>query len=319
MTGAGVLLGGVLPTSLHLELAAPLTFLLLLLPMLTHRAAYGAAVTGGIVAVAASGLPLGLGLLVGAGAGIAVGATSQVVMGELLTLVVIGVGHLRDARGVPGDRPPPTSRAGDAAPAAHRARGARRDHAARAHRPTRLGLVADTVPALLAAAIAAVAWRRTKSLPVALFGGMALWWLASWALAAVCERKVSMMLVKLRAWALASSTCSTRYSPGCHRRAGSPASTRRFPFLPPPCARARRRRRMRHIAVAAFACGGRIRHRPPGRSRGRPGLLAVEVVDAGRAGIGAQLVRPSWNGAGRVGHTTVTGGRARQNRRCAGW
>jgi hypothetical protein len=30
--------------------------------------------TGGIVAVAASGLPLGLGLLVGAGAGIAVGA-----------------------------------------------------------------------------------------------------------------------------------------------------------------------------------------------------------------------------------------------------
>ena len=68
MTGAGVL-----PTSLHLELAAPLTFLLLLLPMLTHRAAYGSAVAGGIVAVAASGLPLGLGLLVGAGAGIAVG------------------------------------------------------------------------------------------------------------------------------------------------------------------------------------------------------------------------------------------------------
>jgi predicted branched-subunit amino acid permease len=70
-----VLLAGVLPTSLHLELAAPLTFLLLLLPMLTNRATYGAAVTGGIVAVAASGLPLGLGLLVGAGAGIAVGAT----------------------------------------------------------------------------------------------------------------------------------------------------------------------------------------------------------------------------------------------------
>jgi branched chain amino acid efflux pump len=74
MTGAGVLLAGVLPTSVHLELAAPLTFLLLLLPMLTHRAAYGSAVAGGIVAVAASGLPLGLGLLVGAGAGIAVGA-----------------------------------------------------------------------------------------------------------------------------------------------------------------------------------------------------------------------------------------------------
>ena len=51
MTGAGVLLAGVLPPSLRLELAAPLTFLLLLLPMLTTRAAYGAAATGGIVAV----------------------------------------------------------------------------------------------------------------------------------------------------------------------------------------------------------------------------------------------------------------------------
>jgi len=73
LTGAGVLLGGVLPTSLRLDLAAPLTFLLLLLPMLTSRPAYAAAATGGVVAVAASGLPLGLGLLAGAAAGIAVG------------------------------------------------------------------------------------------------------------------------------------------------------------------------------------------------------------------------------------------------------
>jgi predicted branched-subunit amino acid permease len=73
LTGAGVLLGGVLPASLRLDLAAPLTFLLLLLPMLTSRPAYAAAVTGGTVAVAASGLPLGLGLLAGAAAGIAVG------------------------------------------------------------------------------------------------------------------------------------------------------------------------------------------------------------------------------------------------------
>jgi branched chain amino acid efflux pump len=71
LTAAGVLLGGVLPTSLRLELAAPLTFLLLLLPMLTSRPAYPAAATGGLVAVAASGLPLGLGLLAGAAAGIA--------------------------------------------------------------------------------------------------------------------------------------------------------------------------------------------------------------------------------------------------------
>jgi len=73
LTGAGVLLGGVLPASLRLDLAAPLTFLLLLLPMLTSRPAYAAAATGGTVAVAASGLPLGLGLLAGAAAGIAVG------------------------------------------------------------------------------------------------------------------------------------------------------------------------------------------------------------------------------------------------------
>lgn len=50
--------------------------------------------------------------------------------------------------------------------------------------PTGSVSIADTVPALLAAATAAVAWRRIGSLPVALFGGMALWWLASWALSA---------------------------------------------------------------------------------------------------------------------------------------
>ena len=45
---------------------------------------------------------------------------------------------------------------------------------------------AETVPALLAAAVAWVAWRRArKNLPVALFGGLAAWWLASWALAAL--------------------------------------------------------------------------------------------------------------------------------------
>jgi predicted branched-subunit amino acid permease len=63
-------LGRVLPSSLHLERAAPLTFLLLLLPMLTTRAARTAAVVGGTVAVAGSGLPLGSGLLAGALAGV---------------------------------------------------------------------------------------------------------------------------------------------------------------------------------------------------------------------------------------------------------
>lgn len=73
LTGAGVLLAGVLPTSLRLELAAPLTFLLLLLPMLAGRAAYAAAAVGGAGAVVASGLPLGLGLFAGAAAGVTAG------------------------------------------------------------------------------------------------------------------------------------------------------------------------------------------------------------------------------------------------------
>ncbi|MGD9987729.1 AzlC family ABC transporter permease [Pseudonocardia sp.] len=74
ITAAGVLLAGVLPAGLRLDVAAPLTFVLLVLPMLTSRPAWAAAATGGAVAVAASGLPLGLGLLVGSAAGIAAGA-----------------------------------------------------------------------------------------------------------------------------------------------------------------------------------------------------------------------------------------------------
>ena len=61
--------------------------------MLTARPAYAAAVTGGLVALAASGLPLGLGLLAGAAAGIAAGRLLEGRHGaELLTLAVIGAG-----------------------------------------------------------------------------------------------------------------------------------------------------------------------------------------------------------------------------------
>jgi len=74
ITGSGVLLAGALPAGLRLELAAPLAFLLLLLPMLTNAIAYVVAATGAVVATVASGLPLGLGLLLGAAAGITAGA-----------------------------------------------------------------------------------------------------------------------------------------------------------------------------------------------------------------------------------------------------
>jgi len=44
---------------------------------------------------------------------------------------------------------------------------------------------AGTVPALLAAVVTWMAWRCAKNnLPIALFGGLAVWWLASWALCA---------------------------------------------------------------------------------------------------------------------------------------
>lgn len=73
LTGLGMLLAGVLPAGLRLDLAAPLTFLLLLLPMLHTRASVVAAAAGGLAAAASAGLPLGLNVLVGAAAGVAAG------------------------------------------------------------------------------------------------------------------------------------------------------------------------------------------------------------------------------------------------------
>lgn len=43
----------------------------------------------------------------------------------------------------------------------------------------------ESLPALGAAALAWILWRRTERLPVALFGGLAAWWLAGAALAAI--------------------------------------------------------------------------------------------------------------------------------------
>ena len=74
LTGLGMLLAGVLPAGFRLDLAAPLTFLLLLLPMLGSRTAVVAAGAGGIAAAASAGLPLGLNVLVGAAVGVVAGA-----------------------------------------------------------------------------------------------------------------------------------------------------------------------------------------------------------------------------------------------------
>ena len=104
-------------------------------------------------------------------------------MGELLTLVAIGVGTylMRAAFLVTaaGHRPPaPVARAlphvGPAVLAAITVPALVAPHGT-------VSLV-DTPPALLAAGIAAMAWRRTTNLPTALFGGLAVWWLTSAAL-----------------------------------------------------------------------------------------------------------------------------------------
>jgi 4-azaleucine resistance transporter AzlC len=69
----GVLLGGFIPDWVPLELAIPLTFLLLVMPLIKDRAGLVAACVGGFVALLASPLDLGLGLMVGAVAGLVAG------------------------------------------------------------------------------------------------------------------------------------------------------------------------------------------------------------------------------------------------------
>jgi len=69
----GVLLGGFIPVWVPLELAIPLTFLLLLLPLIKDRAGLVAASVGGLGAFLAHGLPFGAGLMVGAVAGLIAG------------------------------------------------------------------------------------------------------------------------------------------------------------------------------------------------------------------------------------------------------
>jgi len=72
-SAAGIYLGGQVPPSWSLDLSVPLTFIGLVLPALRDRAMVAAALTAGLTAVAASALPLKLGLIVAAVVGIAAG------------------------------------------------------------------------------------------------------------------------------------------------------------------------------------------------------------------------------------------------------
>jgi predicted branched-subunit amino acid permease len=76
-TTAGFFLGNVIPESWSLEFAIPLTFMAMLILAVRTKPALVAAITGGIVAVAAIDLPYGLGLMAGAVTGIAAGMISE--------------------------------------------------------------------------------------------------------------------------------------------------------------------------------------------------------------------------------------------------
>ena len=74
LVAIGVALGAFIPQWVPLELAIPLTFLLLLIPLIKDSAGLVAASVGGLVALLAHPLPFGFGLMVGAVAGIIAGS-----------------------------------------------------------------------------------------------------------------------------------------------------------------------------------------------------------------------------------------------------
>ncbi|WP_424016931.1 AzlC family ABC transporter permease [Halorientalis pallida] len=76
-TAAGVLLGTGVPDAWGLEFAVPLVFLALLVPAMEDGPTTVAGLAGGTVAVVGAGLPLNLGLLVGASVGIVAGLLAE--------------------------------------------------------------------------------------------------------------------------------------------------------------------------------------------------------------------------------------------------
>lgn len=72
-TALGVALGAVVPEGLALDFVLPLTFLALLLPMLTERPALAAALSAGVLSVALADLPHKIGLMLATVVGVGVG------------------------------------------------------------------------------------------------------------------------------------------------------------------------------------------------------------------------------------------------------
>lgn len=77
MTALGAVLGAQLPAGLQLDFAVPLSFLALVVPIVTTRPALAAAVTGAALAVVLADLPYGLGLVVATLVGVAAGTLTE--------------------------------------------------------------------------------------------------------------------------------------------------------------------------------------------------------------------------------------------------
>lgn len=73
----GIFAGAAIPASWRLDFALPLTFIAMVVPVLTDVPVVAAALSAGAVAVLANGLPYKLGLILAAFAGIAVGAVLE--------------------------------------------------------------------------------------------------------------------------------------------------------------------------------------------------------------------------------------------------
>lgn len=83
MTALGAVLGAQLPAALQLDFAVPLSFLALLVPIVTTRPALAAAVTGAALAIVLAPLPYSLGLVIATLVGVAAGTlTESVVLGR---------------------------------------------------------------------------------------------------------------------------------------------------------------------------------------------------------------------------------------------
>jgi len=72
-TALGIFLGAAIPASWSLDFALPLTFIAMVVPVLKNRPMIAAALSAGVVALAANALPFRLGLILAAITGIAVG------------------------------------------------------------------------------------------------------------------------------------------------------------------------------------------------------------------------------------------------------